>query len=361
MLTAIVFIIILSLLVFVHEFGHYIIAKRKGLLVEEFGFGFPPRIFGWKRGETLYSINLIPFGGFVKILGEEGEEKDNPRSFSYQKVSTRIAIVCAGVLMNIFLMVIILIFGNFWGLPKVIDNNIPSVANIRDLKIQILGVASNSPAELVNLKMGDEIVSASVNGDFLKVKEVEELQDFVKKHKGQNVILTIKRQNEILEKTVFARQTHPQNEGSLGIILAKTAIVSYPIYLAPIYGIKDTIYLTGHFFQALFFLFKNLIINGKIVGEVGGPVQIALLVHEMTQLGFAFILQFTALLSLNLAILNILPFPALDGGRLIFLIIEGLSKKPIKSSIEKIIHFIGFLILIILTILITIKDIKKLF
>lgn len=361
MLTAIAFIIILGLLVLVHEFGHYIIAKRQGLLVEEFGFGFPPKIFGWKRGETLYSINLIPLGGFVKILGEDGEEKNNPRSFSSQRVLIRIAIVCAGVLMNFFLMVAILMFGNFWGLPKVVDNNISPFADVKDLKIQILEIAANSPAELADLKIGDELVSAVVNDDFLAVKDVEGLQNFIEKHKGESVILKIKRQNEIFDKSVFARPFHPQNEGALGISLAKTAIVSYPVYLAPIYGIKDSIYLTGHFFQALFFLFKNLIIKGKVLGEVGGPVQIALLVNEMTQMGFPFVLQFTALLSLNLAILNILPFPALDGGRLIFLIIEGIRKKSVNSSVEKIIHLIGFIILIILVILITIKDITKLF
>jgi len=362
MLTAIVFIIILSILVFVHEFGHYIVAKRKGLIVEEFGFGFPPRILKWKKGETTYSINLIPFGGFVKILGEEGEEKTNPRSFASQTVLTRILIVCAGVLMNMFLMMAILMFGNFVGLPKVIEDNIPTFATIKDLQIQILDVAKDSPADLAGLKAGDTILAIGLNNQNMEIiNEIEELQNFVQEHLGQEIILKIKHQDKILEKKILVRKFHPKNEGPIGIGLAKTAIVSYPFYLAPIYGMRDSYLLTSNFLKALFLLFKNLIVRGQIIGEVGGPVQIALLVNEMTKMGFAFILQFTALLSLNLAILNILPFPALDGGRLLFLVIEGIRKKPISANIEKIIHLTGFIILIILIILITIKDITKLF
>lgn len=361
MLTVIVFIIILSILVFVHEFGHYIVAKRSGLMVEEFGFGFPPRIFGWKRGETLYSINLIPFGGFVKILGEEGEEKNNPRSFASKKVSTRILIVCAGVLMNILLMVAILMLGNFVGLPKVIERDVPPSATVKDLRVQILNVVSKSPADLAGLKAGDIILTVSANGQTIRVGEVEELQNFIQKYLGEEVALKIKHRNEILEKKVLARKIHPQNEGPMGISLAKTATVSYPFYLAPIYGIKDSYLLTANFLKALFLLFKSLIVEGKMMGEVGGPVQIALLINEMTKMGFAFVLQFTALLSLNLAILNILPFPALDGGRLLFLVIEGVRRKPISANLEKNIHLAGFIILLILIILITIKDITKLF
>lgn len=361
MLTLIVFLIILGLLIFVHEFGHFIVAKKKGLLVEEFGFGFPPRIFSWKKRETVYSINLIPFGGFVKIFGEEGEGKNNSRSFSSQKISTKMMIVSAGVLMNILFTVVILVFGNFWGLPKIIDKNISSFASVRNVEMRILYIAPNSPAQSADLKTGDIILSAGFGERDLKFNKVENFQKFIQENKGKFINLKIKRQLKILKKKVFAREKHPINEGPLGIAIAKTGIVSYPFYLAPLYGIKDSFILFFNFLEALGYFFKNLIVNGHLIGEVGGPVQIAFLIDEMTKMGFSFVLQFTALLSLNLAILNILPFPALDGGRFVFLVIEGIRKKPLNPSVEKVVHFIGFIILIILMILVTIKDIKKFF
>ena len=241
--TIIVFLLILSLLIFVHELGHFVMARRVGAKVEEFGFGYPPRIFGIRRGETIYSLNLIPIGGFVKILGEDGEERDNPRSINSKSIWQRTQVFSAGVIMNFILAAALLSAGYAIGLPAIVDDNQNN--SLKDPKIQITEVVVDSPAAESGMKVGDEI--KKVESKKLKVESivnVEELQSFVGEHKGEEIILTIKRGQEEINLSVVPRENSPENEGPMGIGLAKTAIVSYPIHQAIYQGVKATINLT---------------------------------------------------------------------------------------------------------------------
>ncbi len=355
--TIIIFILILGLLIFVHEFGHFVAAKRAGIKVEEFALGFPPRIFGVKKGETIYSLNLLPIGGFVKIYGEEGkptdkqlsEGHDEGRAFYDKPIRTRAVILIAGVAMNLLLAAFLLSAGYWLGLPSVVDDQ---AAELEEAKIQITQVAFDSPASRAGIKIGDTIT---------KFKTVEEVQKFVDEHKGQEITMTIQRGDEALEKTLVPRVNHPENEGPLGIALARTAIVSYPWYRALIMGLTSTVSLVWLIITALGGLLWQLITTGRLAIEIAGPVGIFNLTGQATQLGFIYLLQLTALISINLAVINILPFPALDGGRLLFLAIEKIKGSPVSQKIERFANTAGFVILILLMIVVTWRDIVRIF
>ena len=292
MLTFLIFLAILALLVLVHEAGHFFVARRAGVKVEEFGFGFPPRIFGFKRGETIYSINLIPLGGFVKIYGEDGEGKDNPQSFASKKALTRAKILIAGVTMNFLLAAVLLSLGNYIGLPTIIDGQ--TGVNIKDAKIQIIGVSPRSPAEEAIVIIGDTIRSARLKSDSasaLDIHEVSDLQNFVASHRGEAIILKIERGKEILEKEITPRKEEVRNEGPLGVMLAKTAIVKSLWYLAPYLGIKSAFELAGFFLYSFYEIIKNLIVKNVLVGDVAGPVGIIAMTAQAARLGFIYILQ----------------------------------------------------------------------
>lgn len=354
MLTFLIFIGILALLVLVHEAGHFWVARRAGVKVEEFGFGFPPRIFGFKKGDTIYSLNLIPLGGFVKIFGEEGEGQGDSTSFASQKAGVRAKIIVAGVVMNFLLAIVLLSLGNYLGLPTIIEDN-PSTSlgvNQRDVKIQITGIAPHSPAEQSKLQLGDTIKNFS---------SVTDIQNFVSQHKGEEIILEIQRGNETLEKKITPRIDYPNNEGPMGINLAKTAIVSYPWYQAIYFGTKSAVELAGFFLYSFYQIIKNLIFHNVLIGDVAGPVGIIALTAQAAKLGFIYILQFAAILSINLALINAFPFPALDGGRLLFILIEKIKGSPVPQRIEKIIHTTGFILLLFLMLLVTIRDVHKFF
>lgn len=362
MLTVIVFILILGLFIFVHELGHFVFAKRAGIKVEEFGFGFPPRIFGIKRGETVYSLNLLPLGGFVKIFGEDRPEKRNSkdkRAFYNHSIKTRAKILIAGVAMNFLLAAFLLCFGYWLGLPAMIEDN--ETVNLDNAKVQIAQVAYNSPAEQVGTKIGDTIKELKFENQRLEINKIEDVQNFVRDYKGKEIVMVIQRGDEILEKTLIPRIEHPENEGPLGVALARTAIISYPWYLAIYKGFKSTIGLTWLIITALFGIFWELFTRGQLTAEIAGPVGIYNLTGQATKLGFIYVLQFAALLNINLAIINSLPFPALDGGRLLFLAIEKIKGSPVSHKVEGIAHTAGFIILILLMIAVTWRDIIRLF
>ena len=349
MITLLIFILILGILVLVHEWGHFIVAKKSGLTVEEFGFGFPPKIFSWKSGETTYSINILPLGGFVKILGENDGETNNPKSFASKSIGMRSLITTAGVAMNFALGTLLLIIGFNIGLPQVLNKENEALA--KNIQIQIIAINRNSPAERADLKLGDSIE------DF---KEISIFQDFISKNKGKEISLKIKRGVDNLEIKTVPRINPPEGEGALGIALAKTGLVSYPWYKSVWLGIQSAFIITWEIIKGFFELIKNLLTNGKIPQEVAGPVGIAVLAGRATALGFIYLLQLVALISLNLAVLNLIPFPALDGGRLLFLSIEKIKGSKVNPKIENAIHSIGIILLLFLAVLITYRDILKL-
>lgn len=354
-LTVIVFIFILGLLVFVHEFGHFLLAKRAGILVEEFGFGFPPRIFGIKKGETIYSLNLFPLGGFVKIYGEDGspESEKDPRSFSNRPVWTRVKIIVAGVLMNFLLAYVLLSGGLVFGKIPTVEVS-PAGGKLLKSEITIAYIAPNSPAEDV-LKINDVILSV----DNEEIKSIKQLQELTRQRAGQKILLKIKRGKEILDIEIIPRPKPPKNEGPLGIALNQVDYIAFSWWKAPIVALK----LCGSTVLIIFFslwnLIKNIFIHASIPSGVTGPVGIFVLTRQAVGIGFDRVLFLIIMLSLTLAVINIFPFPALDGGKLLFLIIEKIRGKKVAANVENIIHWIGFILLILFILAITYKDVVR--
>ncbi len=416
--TIIIFLLVLSLLVFAHELGHFWTAKKFGVETPEFGFGFPPRIFGfqlirgrrlqpisqteniavdvetdengvviekitdetkeidvvvptkrWRfiRGNreiteedekygTVYSLNWIPLGGFVKIKGQDGENPNDRDSFSARPIYQRFLILVAGVLMNIVLAMALLSFGFMIGLPQNTENVRPG-GTLEAKKVQIMEVMPGAPAEKAGLKVGDQIVSINDQA----VNSEVDVQNILGSKVGTEVTLKIKRYSEDQSIKVTPQILAETNRGGIGIALTASAIVHYPWYQALWEGSKTAILLLWAIMVAFYDLIKNLIVGHAVDGAVAGPVGIATLTGQVARMGLAYLLQFTALLSLNLAVINFLPIPALDGGRALFLLFEKIKGKPVKKELENALHNIFFIILILLIVWVTIKDVLKFF
>ena len=357
MSTFITFIIVLSLLVFVHELGHFSAAKFFGVYVKEFAIGFPPRLFKFKKGETTYSFNLIPLGGFVSIKGEAGDFKDEEDSFSYKPIWQRAIILAAGVIMNFITAVLLISIGFMIGLPVSVEDSsqLGAGANVREEGIQIFQVLENSPAALAEIQMGDII--HQVNGK--SFSEITGVQEYIGGLAGEPVNIEIKRGKTFLNKEVTPELLEEVNTVGMGVALVKSGIVSYPPHYALWQGTKRTIGITGQIIEGFRDLIGKLFSSEKIGAAVAGPVGIAVLTGQASQLGFSYLLQFTALLSINLAILNLLPFPALDGARLFLLGVEKVRGKAMDENMEGLIHSLGFLLLMLLMIVVTYKDVIK--
>ncbi|MEK9183124.1 MAG: RIP metalloprotease RseP [Patescibacteria group bacterium] len=375
LVTLIVFVAILALLVLAHEAGHFVAARKNGIQVDEFGFGLPPRIFGahvsrsgwswiWggreltdaeKQSGTVYSLNLIPLGGFVKIKGENGDMADEPDSFGAKKIWQRAVVLVAGVSMNFILAAVLLGIGFIIGIPQSLDE-VYRGAIIKDAKIEVMSVLSGSPAEKAGIAAGDEILKA----DDLDIQKVNDLQNYVSGKNGQSVKFIFQRGGEIIIKEIIPYQLKTTKRGGIGIALLESGIVSYPWYLAFIYGFFAAGIFAWEVARTLWFLLAGLFQGqGSVAESLSGPVGIAVLTGRVARLGFSHLMQFAAMLSINLAILNILPFPALDGGRVLFLIIEKLRGKPLHRKFEEWAHTAGFALLMILIIFVTYKDVIR--
>lgn len=364
LITILVFILILSVLVLIHEAGHYFVAKKLGVKVEEFGFGFPPRIWGKKIGETLYSINLLPIGGFVKLFGEDAagggsvgtvdekalkaKGKDLERAFFHRPVWQRASIVVAGVVMNFLLaLVIITYLFTFQGV------------GVPGNHVLVVGIAKNSPAEKAGLVNGDQIIS--INGQ--TVTTPDQVIQITKAHLGQKLVVVIKTQkgkSQTLHLT--PRTKYPASEGAMGVAISTDIVLKkYPFYIAPWIGLKETMYDTVLILQGLWTTVNQVAVKRTVPPDLAGPVGIAQLTGQFIQIGPNAVISLVSLLSLNLAILNILPIPALDGGRLFFILIEGVTRRKVSPKIEGYAHAVGMIILLVLIVLITFHDIFRLF
>lgn len=351
--TILVFILILGVLILVHELGHFMTAIKLGIEVEEFAIGFPPKIFSWKKNGIRYSINWLPIGGFVKIVGEAGEEQNNPRSFSVQPVWKKSIVVSAGVLMNFLLAAVLLSVIFFHGTHQVLDEN-TDLSKVSDRQIIVAQIESNSPAKQAGVHLSDEIIS--LDGQVFDT--ADDYIDYSRGNEGQEMTLVVKRDGK--EQT-FNIQPEVLDNGDnvavMGLTMYDTVIVRYNFFESIWQGFKTTFVMIGLVFAAFYDLFKTLITSGELIAEVSGPVGVAEKAGEFIQVGFMQTLQFAAILSINLGVINILPFPALDGGRLLFIIIEGIRRKPMNVKAENIINNIGFSLLILLIIAVTFKDI----
>lgn len=358
LLTILLFIVILGLLVFVHELGHFVAAKRAGMQVEEFGFGFPPRVFGIKRGETIYSINLIPLGGFVRIVGEDGGSVENPRSFSQKSFGRRLLVLLAGVLMNAIFAWVLISVGLAMGLPTIVGEGeqLPAGANMRGLAVGIVEISPSGPAAEAGIKVGDKIIK--ISGE--EVRTIEDAQTITKKNAGNSTIYELRRGNDTIEKTIVPRVEPPDGQGPLGISLSSIALVSYPWYQAPIRGITATINLLAATVTGIATILGQWVTGKSVSAALSGPVGIAVMTRDIAALGLPYLIQFTAVLSINLAIINAIPFPALDGGRVLFLVIEKLRRKKLPQMAEQVANTVGFFLLLLLMAFVTYKDVTRL-
>ncbi len=369
-ITVIIFIVILSLLVFVHELGHFVVAKKSGMAVHEFGFGFPPRVVGIQKVEgkwrvvwgkrnlstedTVYSINAIPLGGFVKIMGEDNDQAVDPRSFTQKSFGLRFLTLAAGVLMNVLVAWIILSVGFMAGLPVALNDlsEIPAGGKYKDQQILIAQVRDESPAEQAGLKDSDII--NKIDGQ--AITDVASLQEYIKSKQGSSITFEVQRINETKTIIVNTPAEADSSKGIVGIGLAYYGKLSFGPLSAISQGAKTTINQIQAIFSGLYQAFST---SDGIKG-LGGPVKIAQLTGQVADLGIIPLLQFAAFLSLNLAILNSLPFPALDGGRMFFLIVEKLRGKPNNQSVEQYANAIGFVLLLLLMAVITVRDVSQL-
>jgi regulator of sigma E protease len=358
-MSILIFLLVLSILVLVHELGHFIAAKRSGVLVEEFGIGFPPRLFGIKIKETIYSVNLIPLGGFVKLYGEEYEEisqksKDKrqrleKKAFVYKHPWQKIAIIVAGV------------FGNFllgWFLiAYLFTQGVPVPAN----KVIIEKVEDKTPAKAALLQPKDAIYKIKVDNKIYPIKTSTDLIMLTKKFAGKKIVLYVERGKEKFQTAVIPRKNPPKNEGPLGIVITSFVEKKYPWYQAPFYGLIYAASITQKIITELSKTFFQLLTFKKPSVDVAGPIGIARFTSEAVKFGKNAILELMALLSLNLAVVNLLPFPALDGGRLVFAFYELITKKPFNKKLEKYLNLFGFIFLITVAILVSINDILKIY
>lgn len=419
LLTIIIFFLVLSVLVFAHELGHFFVARFFGVKAEEFGFGFPPRIAGvqtWREKEiqkvseseemeiktedvmteqgevvkqtifdrikeigiiiwerkwkffwgnreisaeeqkhgTLYSANWIPMGGFVKIKGENGEGNEDSDSLINKPIWQRSLILSAGVLMNVFLAAVLISIGLMIGMPQALDD-ISAKAVVGNQKIQVAEIIKDSPAEKAGLKVGDIILS--INDQ--KFDREEDLQNFVNENSSKELTYKIKRGGEEEDYQIKPELKLDDGRSGIGIAIVSTGIVKYPWYLAIWEGCKTTIILVWAIIVAFYNLLKDIILGHGVSANLSGPVGIAVITGEAARMGWVYLLQITALLSVNLAVINFLPLPALDGGRVFFLIIEKFKGKPVRREVEAVIHNIGFILLMILVLIVTFRDVLK--
>lgn len=367
--TVIIFIVVLGVLVLAHEFGHFFAAKKSGMKVEEFGFGFPPRAFGWQKTEgrwqmvwgnketadkeqTIYSVNWIPFGGFVKIMGENNEKQEDPRSFINRPFWGRFLTLVAGVSMNLVLAWLLMSAALVIGLPAGIDNpkDFSKYAELKNVQIGVDSLVKDYPAEKAGMQTGDVILSV----DGKSFAGADAMRDYIRSNSGKVFEVKIKRLSEELKINVSSLSSPPEGQGPTGMSLTSFGRLTVPWYIAPYAGAKATLVQSLNILDGLYRLF-----TGKIsLSHVGGPVKIAQLTGEVGRMGAVYLIQFTATLSIQLAILNILPFPALDGGRVVLLVVEKLRRKRNNQKIEQWINTVGFVFLILLMIIVTIKDVK---
>lgn len=367
MLAVIIFIIILSVLVMIHEFGHYIMAKRAGIGVEEFGFGLPPRIWGKKVGGTIYSINWLPFGGFVRLVGEDptDKNKDQKNSFYVKSIGQRVLVVVAGVFMNFTLAVfifyiVVFSLGFKVNLPLLVDHNFHFVNTTK--QVLIGDVNPGSPAAGAGVKAGDSIVDI----DGAKIASIEDLQQIVRASENKELNVTVENpvNNQLHQVRITPKYSEQLKAPALGIGLGELYVLNYVTLPQKVFSgfihSYNTIDYSLHVFGQLIGYSVKEHSFAPVSEGVSGPVGIASITQQAVSLGPISVLQLVGLLSLNLAFLNVLPIPALDGGRLFFILVEIVTRKKPHPTFEKWTHTIGFVVLIALVILVTYNDILKL-
>ncbi|MEE9199674.1 MAG: M50 family metallopeptidase [Dehalococcoidia bacterium] len=338
MTTVLVFLVVLSVLIVIHELGHFVTAKAFGIRVEEFALGFPPRIASIVRGETRYSLNAIPLGGYVKLTGEE--DPSDPRSLASRSIAVRATVITAGVFMNFLLT--ILLFSIFFTFP----------AEMVGTRLEVDSVVPGSPAEGAGLMPGDVILRT---GSDVAVERTRDLTEYTQANLGREISLLVRRDSDTLLVRLVPRRNPPPGEGAMGIAVRATGGRLETRFSPSLSVIPESFEQVGSFLTSFSTIFTS---EGR--EGVAGPIGIAQVTGEIARSGILPLIGFTGLLSLNLALLNILPIPALDGGRLLFVIIEAIrGGKRIPPEKEALIHMMGFVTLIGFIVFISVGDVRR--
>ena len=369
-MAALIFIAILSVLVIIHEAGHFIFAKKNKIKVKEFGLGYPPRIFKlFRHKETIFSINLIPFGGFVQMAGENGPEEENidqSGSFYEKSAKARLEVLLAGVLFN-FIFGILAFTVVFYqlGIPIQLHN-----------QARIQAVVENSPSFQAGLKENTNILAFNANEQWIEVNNIVQVQELISNHLGEILVVRTslpceqeKCPQEYEEHEIYLRtlEETPDNEGSMGIIFGDVIFKSYPWYLMPFmtifHAFKQSIDLGVLILQSLWQLLVDLFAGHGVQQEISGPIGI---IDQANTYGFfdgglLSIINFAALLSINLGIMNLLPIPALDGGRAILVLLEKVFKRQKIDKIAHYLNYFGYISLLALMIIVSFNDIRNIF
>ncbi len=333
-ITIVLTLLMFGLIIFAHESGHLITAKKCGIYVEEFAVGMGPKLFSFKKGETQYSLRLLPIGGYCKMPGEDGES-EHPNGFDKKSVPKRMIVVAGGAIFNfIFAIIIFVIAYMALGTPAIS----PIVGE----------VTSDGPAAIAGIENGDIITS--VNGN--DVETWEDAVAYIQPSAGEELSITVDRQGEALSFTV----TPIESEDGVGIIGIIRGTEHLNVFEAIAMGFQQTYELTKLILVTLFQM-----ITGQVAVDLAGPVGVGQMVGQVADYGFFNFLIFVAAISVNLGVVNLLPLPALDGSRLVFLAVEGLRGRPVSPQIEGTIHFVGFMLLMVLMVVITYFDINRLF
>ena len=347
------------LLVFIHELGHFLAARLSGVRVDEFAIGFPPRIFSRVRGGTRYTIGILPFGGFVRLLGEDGDEETDPsskeQSLVHKHPLVKIGVLAGGVIMNLLFGWILISTGLYFGLP-ISESALPEGETLKNPQLVVVEVLADSPAARATLLRGDVITKVNdALGNELVTPSIEAFQTFIHEHPASELFLSVERGEEI-----FSLAVEPKKEGVIGVGLDRMGTLSFPLLRAFVEGARMTALLTYGTARAIGHFALSLITTGSGLDQVTGPVGLAGMVGAAQALGWAYVLTLTAIISINLALINILPFPALDGGRILFVLIEWVRGRALSQKVSALGNLIGFALLILLMIFITWADIAKL-
>lgn len=362
-MSILIFFIVLFVLILVHEWGHFITAKWTGMRVDEFGIGFPPKLFGYRRGETEYTFNALPIGGFVKIWGEnygtddESEVVDRARAFGARPKWAQALVLIAGVTMNVILAWFLFTITFMIGVPTAVEESEASAA----AELVVQEVIPGGPAEGLLLP-GSSIVAVTANGQSLERLTPSQLSDFVATIGAAPITVTYETPAGTEDIIVTPVSGLLQDEPDRHLIGVRPVLVENRSY-----GLVDSIVNASHqtwnglvlITVGLFSLIADTIVGTADYSQIAGPVGIVGMVGDAAAFGIVALLSFTAFISLNLAIINLLPFPALDGGRLVFVAIETITGRPIPPEWAGRLNLVGFALLMLLMIAVTYNDIAR--
>lgn len=361
-MSILIFLLVLFVLVLVHELGHFIAAKRTGMRVDEFGIGFPPKLFGVRKGETEYTFNLLPIGGFVKIFGEDaiGTEGDHNinRSFVSKNKWAQSVVLIAGVTMNILFAWLLFSMALSIGVQTIVDSETTS----NTAELMITDILPGSPAERVGLPRGSVILDVTSGNERIDALTPAAFSGFTEEHNGGELAIAYELNGELFVVPI-APETGiidgDNDRAAIGVALALVDVVSRPVHVAVWEGLSLTVTSLRDITVGISRLLWDAIRFRADFSQVAGPVGIVGLVGEASSFGITSLLMFTAFISLNLAVINVLPFPALDGGRLLFVGVEAVKGSPIKPKYVHALNTLGFALLILLMVAVTYNDISR--